>query len=125
MRLISSEAISPAIKEMANPWKIGSKRITAPPTITAIAVINMGRKRTTPASRDYFGQNQHFDGSVENFFIDRYPQSYVNEIDSFLNVLQGRETDYPDLKSGYLALYLSMAALESAKTGKPVEIEIE
>jgi hypothetical protein len=25
MRLISSEAISPAIKEMANPWKIGSK----------------------------------------------------------------------------------------------------
>src|SRR6516162_4209892 len=50
MRLISSEAISPAIKEMANPWKIGSKRMTAPPTITAIAVINIGRKRTAPAS---------------------------------------------------------------------------
>ena len=28
MRLMSSEAISPAIKEMANPWKIGSKRMT-------------------------------------------------------------------------------------------------
>ena len=37
---------------MASPWKIGSKRMTAPPTITALAVINTGRKRTAPASHD-------------------------------------------------------------------------
>jgi hypothetical protein len=35
---------------MANPWKIGSKRITKLPTTTAAAVSNMGRKRTAPAS---------------------------------------------------------------------------
>src|SRR6187549_640773 len=39
-----------AINEIANPWKIGSNRITADPTITAAAVSAMGRKRTAPAS---------------------------------------------------------------------------
>ena len=50
MRLMSNEATSPAIKEMANPWKMGSARMTAAPTITAAAVSTMGRNRTAPAS---------------------------------------------------------------------------
>ena len=50
IRLMSNEATSPAIQEMANPWKIGSARITAAPTITAAAVSTMGRNRTAPAS---------------------------------------------------------------------------
>ena len=46
----SSDATSPAISEMARPWKIGSNRITAEPTMTAAAVSAIGRKRTAPAS---------------------------------------------------------------------------
>jgi hypothetical protein len=42
------EAISPAVRERARPWKIGSKRITDEPTMTAAAVSIMGRKRTAP-----------------------------------------------------------------------------
>jgi hypothetical protein len=40
----------PAISEMASPWKIGSKRMTADPTMTAAAVSAIGLKRTVPAS---------------------------------------------------------------------------
>src|SRR5439155_3712136 len=50
MRESSKDAISPAIKAIASPWKIGSNRITDEPTITAAAVSIMGRKRTAPAS---------------------------------------------------------------------------
>src|SRR5664280_770071 len=46
--LMSSEAIAPNKSEMASPWKIGSARITSPPTITANAVSIMGRNRTAP-----------------------------------------------------------------------------
>jgi hypothetical protein len=46
----SSDATSPAISEIASPWKIGSNRMTAEPTMTAAAVSAIGRKRTAPAS---------------------------------------------------------------------------
>lgn len=60
---------------------------------------------------------------LKNFFIDRYTQAYVDEIDSFLSVLTGEEKDYPDLKAGYDALRLSMVALESAQSGRPITLE--
>src|ERR1051326_3170095 len=47
---MNSEATSPAMSEMASPWKMGSNKITAAPTTTAIAVSSIGRKRTAPAS---------------------------------------------------------------------------
>jgi len=50
MRDSRSDATSPAISEIARPWKIGSKRMTAAPTIMAAAVRAIGRKRTAPAS---------------------------------------------------------------------------
>ncbi len=50
MRESRSDATSPAISEIARPWKIGSNRMTAAPTIMAAAVSAMGRNRTAPAS---------------------------------------------------------------------------
>ena len=50
IRLSNKDATSPAINEIARPWNIGSKRITAEPTTTAAAVSVMGRNRTAPAS---------------------------------------------------------------------------
>src|SRR5919109_1553487 len=50
MRDSTVEATSPAINDSANPWKIGSNKITLAPTTTAAAVKSMGRKRTAPAS---------------------------------------------------------------------------
>ena len=50
MRDSSVEATSPAIREIASPWKIGSNKITLAPTTTAAAVSSIGRKRSAPAS---------------------------------------------------------------------------
>ena len=52
MREKRREATSPAMREMASPWKMGSKRMTEAPTTTAAAVSIMGRNRTAPASID-------------------------------------------------------------------------
>ncbi len=54
---------------------------------------------------------------LKHFFIERYKQSYINDIDTFLRVLSGRETDYR-------ALNLSMAALKSARDGRPVRLQL-
>ena len=50
MRESSVDAISPAIKDIAKPWNIGSNSITKEPTTTAAAVKSIGRKRMEPAS---------------------------------------------------------------------------
>ena len=60
---------------------------------------------------------------LKNFFIDRYADVYVHEIDSFLQVMAGTDSNYPDLIARYSARYLGMAALDSARTGQPVSIE--
>ena len=44
------EAMVPPINEMANPWKMGSKRITNAPITTVPAVNKIGVVRTAPAS---------------------------------------------------------------------------
>jgi len=44
------DATSPAMRESARPWKIGSKRITPAPTTTAACGEHHGRNRTAPAS---------------------------------------------------------------------------
>ena len=50
MRDSSSEATSPAISEMARPWKDRIEQDHAAPTTTAAAVSTIGRNRTAPAS---------------------------------------------------------------------------
>ena len=50
MRDSSSDATSPAISEIANPWNPGSNRMTPAPTTTAAAVSAIGRNRSAPAS---------------------------------------------------------------------------
>src|SRR5215472_15772345 len=65
MRLMNSDASSPAMSEIASPWKIGSNRMTDPPTTTARAVRSMGRNRTAPASMTASPSGMLGDGSRE------------------------------------------------------------
>lgn len=46
----SMDRTPPAMSETARPRKIGSNKITPPPTPTAVAVSRIGPKRTRPAS---------------------------------------------------------------------------
>ncbi len=58
-----------------------------------------------------------------NFFLERYAQAYVNELNDFLDAVEGR-TKAPMIgpEDGRRALMLADAALESSRTGTVVKV---
>jgi myo-inositol 2-dehydrogenase/D-chiro-inositol 1-dehydrogenase len=56
------------------------------------------------------------------FFLERYAQSYRNEWDHFVRVLQGEETPCPTGEDGRRALLLAEAAYRSLETGRRVRV---
>jgi myo-inositol 2-dehydrogenase / D-chiro-inositol 1-dehydrogenase len=57
-----------------------------------------------------------------HFFMDRYTQSYVNEIKDFLDaIINGNETP-TDMVDGLKSVEIAYAAQRSLKTGLPVKI---
>jgi myo-inositol 2-dehydrogenase/D-chiro-inositol 1-dehydrogenase len=56
------------------------------------------------------------------FFLERYAQSYRNEWDHFVRVLQGEEAPCPTGEDGRRALLLAEAAYRSIETGQRVSV---
>ena len=67
-----------------------------------------------------YGKEAITSDPLKTFFTDRYAEAYVREIDVFVDALEGKPVSFPDLYDGREALALSMDALESARTGRPV-----
>lgn len=61
-------------------------------------------------------------GPYQNFFLERYMDSYRNELDEFLKKIRGEESNSPTFEDGRMALLLANAATESASTGTTVAI---
>jgi myo-inositol 2-dehydrogenase/D-chiro-inositol 1-dehydrogenase len=57
------------------------------------------------------------------FFIDRYADAFVSEIDAFIAAVRGDRSDYPNAVDGRQALFLSMAALNSSRAGQPLSLD--
>ena len=70
--------------------------------------------------RHYGKDNVEAKEPYQNFFLQRYMDSYRLELIAFLGRIQGEVTDSPDFEDGRAALILANAALESARTGKTV-----
>ena len=58
----------------------------------------------------------------ENFFIDRYAQAYVNEMDHFADIIEGKSLPLANQNDGVGALVLAEAAEQSARSGMPVSL---
>jgi len=57
-----------------------------------------------------------------HFFMDRYTQSYVDEIKDFVSAIQN-DTDVPaNAKDGLESVVIAKAAAESSRTGLPVKL---
>jgi myo-inositol 2-dehydrogenase/D-chiro-inositol 1-dehydrogenase len=56
------------------------------------------------------------------FFLERYAQSYRNEWDHFVRVLQGEEAPNPTGEDGRRALLLAEAAYRSLETGQRISV---
>ncbi|MGJ4940341.1 inositol 2-dehydrogenase [Bradyrhizobium sp. HKCCYLS1011] len=57
-----------------------------------------------------------------NFFIERYAEAYQAEIAAFIAAVRNGRPIQATFDDGYRALVLAEAAVESAKTGKKVEV---
>lgn len=57
------------------------------------------------------------------FFIERYAESYVREIDAFVDALESKEPTSPSFEDGRRALLLADAAAESARSGRSVAVK--
>ncbi len=77
----------------------------------------------TPTSLERFGP----DGTgrrerLHHFFIERYRESYVREIDAFVRAVQAGTAPSPGFEDGRRALMLADAAVTSAATGRAVRV---
>ena len=59
---------------------------------------------------------------LHHFFIDRYAESYLLEIDAFVDAIESGTAPLPSFEDGRRALVLADAAVESAATGRSVRI---
>jgi myo-inositol 2-dehydrogenase / D-chiro-inositol 1-dehydrogenase len=57
-----------------------------------------------------------------HFFIDRYMQSYVDELGDFIDAVAQQRKPAVDFEDGRLALILADAAVESVRSGKAVPV---
>lgn len=78
------------------------------------AITNLQRYSATVTSA---GERLH------HFFIERYAESYVREIDAFIDAVEGGRDPSPSFEDGRRALMLADAALESAESGRTIRIQ--
>jgi len=57
-----------------------------------------------------------------NFFIERYAEAYKAEVAAFIAAIRDGRPTQATFDDGYRALVLAEAAVESARTGKKVEV---
>lgn len=61
-------------------------------------------------------------GPLHHFFIERYADSYVREIDAFVDAVESDTPPTPSFDDGRRALLIANAAVEAAKTGRSVSL---
>ncbi|MFM1783734.1 MAG: hypothetical protein RLZZ579_11 [Actinomycetota bacterium] len=60
----------------------------------------------------------------QNFFLERYMDSYRLELAEFIKRVHGEQSNSPDFEDGRAALVLANAALESAQSGKTISVSV-
>ena len=60
---------------------------------------------------------------LHEFFVTRYTSAYTNEINAFISAVGGKPGGIPNGIDGLNALLIAEAALESAKSGRLVDID--
>lgn len=60
----------------------------------------------------------------QNFIFERYAEAYRLELDEFIRLVRGEESRSPGFEDGRAALVLALAAEESARTGRTVDVDL-
>jgi myo-inositol 2-dehydrogenase/D-chiro-inositol 1-dehydrogenase len=81
---------------------------------------NLTHSTATLATKDFTGRREQF---MDNF-LERYAASYRNELRNFIQGIQDGKQHNSSYEDGRAALLLANAALESARSGKAVSIDL-
>lgn len=60
---------------------------------------------------------------LQHFFLERYQQAYINQMNSFLDSIQNNKEASVNGLDGLMAVKLAQAAKQSLSLGKPITIE--
>jgi myo-inositol 2-dehydrogenase/D-chiro-inositol 1-dehydrogenase len=61
---------------------------------------------------------------IQNFFLERYAAAYRHELDAFLHCVKSKRAPSPSGQDGLKAQLLADAATRSARSGKPVRVDM-
>ena len=73
-----------------------------------------------PTTLERYGADGIRSDGLLRFFIERYAESYVRELDDFIRALADRRLPSIGLEDGRRALVIADAAVTSARSGEPV-----
>jgi myo-inositol 2-dehydrogenase / D-chiro-inositol 1-dehydrogenase len=73
-----------------------------------------------PTTLERYGADGIRSDGLLRFFIERYAESYVRELDDFIRALADRRPPSVGLEDGRRALVIAEAAVTSARSGEPV-----
>jgi len=81
--------------------------------------------RTSTALERYDEKSTAAREPLLNFFIERYTESYLNQITAFIDAVENGQTPSPSFEDGRRALMLADAAGESLRTGQTIRLSFE
>ena len=64
----------------------------------------------------------HHNSRAKYFFIERYTESYRNELIDFIETLQNKKTPSVSAEDGLASLAIAIAAKRSLKENKPINL---
>ena len=82
----------------------------------------MSRNRQ-PTLLERWGADGISQDSAQHFFIARYAEAYAAELDHFITALETGVSPSIGFKEGRLALTIAFAAMQSAKSGRPIAMD--
>ena len=85
-------------------------------------MVQSGNRRATTIERYTQSATAQLDPLLY-FFIDRYPEAYVNELNDFIDAVAAKREPSVTFEDGRRALMLADAANESLHTGTAVRVE--
>ena len=76
----------------------------------------------TPDNHFYFDRAGGHSSLPFHFFLERYAESYLNEMQSFVNAVRNEKPAPVSGKDGLMSVMIGLAAAESAKENRPVKV---
>jgi len=61
----------------------------------------------------------------KDFFMERYYQSYINELQEFVKICHGKKGQMVTARDAYMATKIALAAMKSAKVKKADRYKVE